>query len=62
MAEFMGLFRGLAFAYIPSAVGIIPWVGGLVGRIWSIVAATVPYGRSIASRKARLWPQCSFLW
>ncbi len=36
---FIQLFRGLGYAYAPSALGIIPVIGGLVGGIWSIICA-----------------------
>ena len=36
---FIQLFRGLGYAYVPTALGIIPVVGGLVGGIWSIICA-----------------------
>lgn len=35
------LLRSLGFATGPSALGIIPYVGGLVGFVWTIVAAIV---------------------
>ncbi len=36
---FIELFRALGYAYAPSALGIIPIIGGLVGGIWSIICA-----------------------
>lgn len=41
VADYMSLFRGLGFAYAPTALGIIPVIGGLVGGIWAIVASIV---------------------
>jgi hypothetical protein len=38
---YMGLLRGLSFAYVPATLGIIPVIGSLVGGIWVIVAAVV---------------------
>lgn len=38
---YMSLFRGLAFAYVPSALGIVPVIGSIVGGIWAIVCGIV---------------------
>lgn len=40
-ADFVGLFRGLGFAYAPVSLGIVPVIGGVVGGIWAVVAAIV---------------------
>jgi hypothetical protein len=37
--SFESLFRSLGFAAAPSALGIIPFLGGLVGGIWSLILA-----------------------
>jgi hypothetical protein len=37
--EFINLFRGLGYATAPQALGIIPFVGGIVGAIWSLLLA-----------------------
>lgn len=37
--SFESLFRSLGFAAAPSALGIIPFIGGLVGGIWSLILA-----------------------
>jgi hypothetical protein len=37
--SFESLFRSLGFAAAPSALGIIPFIGGLVGFIWSLILA-----------------------
>ncbi|MGH8875016.1 MAG: YIP1 family protein, partial [Acidimicrobiia bacterium] len=55
--QYIELFRGLGYAYAPTALGIIPFVGGIVGSIWSIVCAIravreinrVPDGAAIAT-------------
>lgn len=39
-ADFMGLFRSLGFASAPSALGVIPVVGGL-GGLWAFVCGVV---------------------
>lgn len=36
---YIQLFRGLGYAYAPTALGIIPVIGGLVGGVWSIICA-----------------------
>lgn len=36
---YIQLFRSLGYAYAPTALGIIPVVGGLVGGIWSVILA-----------------------
>lgn len=38
--DFMGLFRSIAFASAPGALGIIPVVGGLAG-LWTLVCGVV---------------------
>jgi hypothetical protein len=38
-AQFIEMFRPLGYAYAPQALGIIPWIGGIVGGIWSMVCA-----------------------
>jgi len=40
-AQFMEMFRPLGYAYAPSALAIIPWIGSLVGWIWSLVCAVI---------------------
>jgi len=40
-AEFMQMFRPLGYAYAPSALSIVPFIGGLVGGIWSLVCAVI---------------------
>jgi len=40
-AEFIEMFRPLGYAYAPYALGIIPFIGGIVGGIWSIVCAVI---------------------
>jgi hypothetical protein len=40
-AQFIEMFRPLGYAYAPSALGIVPFIGGLVGGIWSLVCAVI---------------------
>jgi len=40
-AQFMEMFRPLGYAYAPSALAIIPWIGSLVGWVWSLVCAVI---------------------
>jgi hypothetical protein len=40
-AAFMEMFRPLGYAYAPSALAIIPWIGSLVGWAWSMVCAII---------------------
>ena len=40
-AQFIEMFRPLGYAYAPSALSIIPWIGGLIGAIWSLVCAVI---------------------
>ena len=40
-AQFIEMFRPLGYAYTPSALSIVPFIGGLVGGIWSLVCAVV---------------------
>jgi len=40
-AQFMEMFRPLGYAYAPSALGIIPIIGGVVGGIWTLVCSVV---------------------
>lgn len=51
---FESLFRGLGFATAPNALGIIPFIGGIAGLIWSIVLAirAVKETQSVTDGKA----------
>ncbi len=40
-AEFMQMFRPLGYAYAPYALGIIPFIGGIIGGIWALVCAVI---------------------
>lgn len=37
--DYMSLFRSLGYASAPQALSIIPFIGGIVGAVWSIILA-----------------------
>lgn len=37
--DYIALFRSLGYASAPQALGIIPFIGGIVGLVWSIILA-----------------------
>jgi hypothetical protein len=40
-AQFIEMFRPLGYAYAPTALGIIPFIGGFIGGIWTLVCAVI---------------------
>lgn len=40
---FVGTFTVLAYAYVTSIFGLIPFVGGLVGGIWGVILTIIGY-------------------
>ena len=50
------MMRVIGFAYAPQMLGIIPWIGGIVGWIWSVIAGfiAVRQGLNLDDSKACL--------